>query len=483
LRDLLLRVLVLAGCFTAILTEVLSPFDLLRRGPVMAGWILAVAAAILWVRPRFTRPKLSWGLPEAAIAAAIAAVAIPVGIAAVLSPPNSTDAMAYHLPRVVYWAQAGSVRFFPTPYLNQIMLQPLAEYMMLHQYLLTGSDHFINLIAFAAFLASIIGISALAAALGLGRTGQALAALFCATLPDGILQASGAKNDWLLAFFLVAAVYFAARRELPFAGISLGLALATKATGYLFAPPAILAALILGRQAFTWKTAAWFAAGVLAINTPQYLRNLQLSGSPLGYDSAQGDGFFRWRNEHPGPGAAASNLLRNLSDQLGARSERWNRAVYDGVVRLHGVLGLDPQSPDTTWRWSRFVPPRNSNHEADANNRWHLFLLVLAVGLALWRRNVRWLLYAGALLTGFVLFCFYLKWQPYQARLELPLFVLAAPLGAYLLDSLRPRAATVLICLFLLSGARLPALQNWVRPLKGPYNLSSRPGTSTISRI
>jgi hypothetical protein len=58
-----------------------------------------------------------------------------------------------------------------------------------------------------------------------------------------------------------------------------------------------------------------------------------------------------------------------------------------------------------------------------------------------------------------------------MARLELPFFVLSAPVAALLLEWVRPRSLAPLACLFLLSTARLPALQNWTRPLQGPASL------------
>jgi hypothetical protein len=474
LRDFSLRVLVAFGAVTALLTEALSPFHWLRRTPLAVAWIAIALAACGLIYKRV--PGLAKVLPkavfrplEAAIAIAIAAIAAITGLTAILSPPNSADAMAYHLPRVVYWAQSGSVAFFPTPYLNQIMLQPLAEYIMLHTYVLSGGDHFINLVAWAAFLGCIVGVSAVAAAVGLGPRGQAFAALFCATLPNAVLQASGAKNDMLLALWMVAAVYFAARRDVPFTALSIGLALATKATAYLFLP-AVLVFQIAGlpRQK---KLAGILLIGILLINGPQYFRNLRLSGSPIGYDSAQANGFFRWRNEHFGWKATVSNALRHASEQLGARNPRWNQAVYNAVIGVHRALNIDPQDPGTTWRGSRYQPPVNANHEANANNRWHLLLIASGALFAAATRARAWTLYAVGLLLAFALFCAYLKWQPFLARLELPLFILAAPLAAFLLQSIRRVVVPIAICLYLVTGARLALFENWTRPLKGPHSL------------
>ena len=465
MRDSILRTAVLAGTAALVLTELLSPFHLLTRWPLAAGWLLAVAA---WVRFR-PRTAFQWRfLPlETSFAAVILAIGGVVALTAILSPPNSADAMAYHLPRVVYWAQSGSVAFFPTPYLNQIMLQPLDEYFMLHTYVLTGGDRLVNLIAFAAYAASIAGVSAIAAAFGLNTRAQAFAALFCATLPNAILQASGAKNDFLLAFWLVCAVYFAARRDAPFLALSAALALATKGTAYLFLPPLLVyAAAVLPRRQL-----AWIAAAICLLNGPQYARNLRLSGSPLGFDSAQADGVFRWRNEHLTWKPAVSNALRHTSEQLGARSGHWNQSVYQAVVRIHEAFGLDPQDRDTTWPGARYAPPLNANHEANANNRWHLLLLAAAAIFAAATRRRQWTLYAAALLAAFLLFCLYLKWQPFLARLELPLFVLGAPLAGLLVEKLRYPAVALILALFLVNNARPALFENWTRPLKGPRSL------------
>jgi Dolichyl-phosphate-mannose-protein mannosyltransferase len=506
-RELFLRALVWWGVALVAITELLSVFHALAPKPLLFCWLAFALAAVLLFRPR-----LSFAIPASARDPVVifanlgaAAILILTALTAAYSPPNSADAMAYHMPRVVYWAEQSSVRFFPTPYFNQIMLQPLAEYGMLHTWLLTGGDRLVNFVQWFGSVGSIIGVSAVAGLMGAGARGQALASLFCATLPAGVLASSGAKNDYFLAMWLVCAIYFAARfarsvelRDALALGAALGLALLTKATAYLFAPW-LLAAVFLphairfSRRASLRATAALACAIFLGglLNAPQYARNLELSGSILGFDSAHGDGFFRWRNETFGWKQTASNMLRNLSDQLGGRSETWNHQVYDWVVRAHHWLGIDVNDPATTWRWTTFEPPRNANHEANANSQWHLLILAIATGIAFWRllrarqlqaNDAGLALYSLALLCGYVAFCAYLKWQLYEARLFLPLLVAGSPLAGAALDwGMRPPAwkvpaaprllSQLLLCLFLLSTARRPATENWVRPLKGPRSV------------
>ena len=234
------------------------------------------------------------------------------------------------------------------------------------------------------------------AAFGLASRSQAWAALFCATLPNAILQASGAKNDFLLAFWLVCAVYFAARREALWLALSVALALATKGTAYLFLPPLLVyAAAVLPRRQLPW-----IAAAIFALNGPQYARNLQLSGSPLGYDSAQGDGVFRWRNEHLTWKPVVSNALRHTSEQLGARSPGWNQSVYDTVVRIHRCARSRPAGSRhhlarRALRPAAQCQPRGQRQQplAPAADRSPPRFSPLAT------RNRQWTLYAAALLS------------------------------------------------------------------------------------
>ncbi len=195
----------------------------------------------------------------------------------------------------------------------------------------------------------------------------------------------------------------------------------------------------------------------------------------MGADSAFGDRRYRWPNESFGWKQTASNALRNASEQLGARSDAWNRGVYNFVLWAHRLLGIDPNDPATTWPGAVYGPPQNANHEADAPNRLHLAILLAVACLLAWRairgRDRERAAYALSLAFGFLAFCAYLKWQPFMARLFLPLFVIGAPL----VSSIRPLWIQAALCILLLDGARRPALENWVRPLKGPHSVLTTP--------
>jgi len=445
----------------ALSTEGLSAFHALGLAGVSITWGL-IAAMWVWGF-RGKKLELEWDWFAGALAVLALGIWLIEGLTGIVSPPNSSDAMAYHMPRVIYWIQQRSVEFFATPYLNQIMLQPLHEYVTLHFQLVSGGDRFANCVSWLATGGYIMVASLVAQSLGAAGRGQALAAFLAATLPNGILQASGAKNEALLSFALVSMVYFALRRDKWIAGIACGLGCFTKGTAFLFSGPLLL---LLLPSAIPHA-----ALAVLFIHGPFLERNYDLSGSPLGFDSAQADGKYRWRNDRLGGWQpTASNLIRHLSEQLGSGSAGPNQQVFDIAVSAHRILGLDENDSATTWPLEKFRVPRKASHETDANNRWHLGLLISVAGWLAWKRDARLLALLVGLALGALLFCFYLKWQPFMARMWLPLFVLSMCVAAVVLSRAR-MIVQIAVCALLLDGCRLPLLKSWIRPLMGPGNM------------
>jgi FtsH-binding integral membrane protein len=77
-----------------------------------------------------------------------------------------------------------------------------------------------------------------------------------------------------------------------------------------------------------------------------------------------------------------------------------------------------------------------------------------------WRRSFdSRTIYAACLVAGFLLFCVDLKWQPWNSRLHLPLFVLLAGMIGVTLSSVRLRRAAYVLALILGASGILVAIR------------------------
>ena len=475
------------GLLIVALTEGLSLLGAIHQTTVACAWtgVILIGLTAAW-RRRSTLAKSirAWQPPGlAAVAFGIPALVILGGISlsAVCAPPNTTDVLMYHMPRVVFWSQAGDLGFFPTKLYQQLAMPPLHEFATLHVYVLAGSDHLVQLISLVAFVGCIAGVSIIARSFGCGPRGQMAAAVFCLTLPNAILQGSSAKNDMMLAFWLVVALCFACWRWDTFTreqtyGMSAALALAllTKGTAYLYGP-ALLAGLFFAHTPVVRRALLrGLPAGillVLLVNSGYYIRNMKDSGRPLGPSSAHNLGFFKFSNDRMGVETTVSNLLRNATLQLIARPA-WNEFIHGRVVAIHEALGWDANDPATTWINTRYRASFPGNHEATAANPYHLLLLAAGVGwlIALRRWSPMGWYVLGIVVAG-LLFCSYLRWQPWHARLHLPLFVVAAPVFGLAIQHVRPAWLSFAILGGLVWTARIPVLNNELRALSGPTNV------------
>ena len=267
---------------------------------------------------------------------------------------------------------------------------------MLQFHALAGGDRFDSLVQWFSMTGCVIGVSLIAEMVGATPSGQVLAALFCATIPEGILEASGAKNDYSLCFWLVCLVYYllAFRRAGTLGnalgiGGALGLACLTKGTAFVFAPPLIVALAIL------WPRREWrqyvryflFAGGLfLALNAPVFVRCYRFFGSPLGPSAYAPPKGLKLTNDTFGLGATAWNVMRNMALHIEVTNPAMRQGLEAGIKESGSLLGLEVNDPRLTWDGTEFHLPGSVAHEALAANPWHMLLILATILVLCWRR-------------------------------------------------------------------------------------------------
>ena len=413
---------------------------------------------------------------------AVMLILVTIGLIGLIAPPNTNDSMSYHMSRVVHWQQNHSIAHYPTHILRQIVLPPGAELAILHLQVLSGGDRFANLVQWFSVAAGLCGVSLIAKELGADERGQILSVVVCVTLPMVILQASSTQNDAVEALWLTCLVYFLLvmrRRQEWFypylVGMSLGLALLTKATAYLLAPPFLIwlgLHLLRTRRWSAWKPLSVIAVIALALNLGHYTRNIRSFGHPLNPGPVD---LFDNLNETVSASAIFSNTLRDVALHGVVPFDGLTRAVQRVVYVVHGYLNIDVNDPRTTLSDTpKFqLEGLSPLHEDTVGNPLHLMLIAVCTIalLALWR-DKKWrvvTIYSICVPAGLVLIAFYLKWAPWIARYHLPSFMLWSPVVGLMLANFPNKKAANVVAVLLLVAALPWVLLNETRPLLGQY--------------
>lgn len=464
-----------------IMIEILSLFHGLTRGLVAGGWGLVILGLGAGLKIFSDVPrKIKFGIfkdlskIEIFLLGTTALVVLLTGLTAIAAAPNNWDSMTYHLPRVMHWVQNQSVAHYPTHILRQLYQPPGAEFLILHFQALAGNDRFVNLVQWFSLAGSIIAASLIAAELGASRFGQILTGFVVAVLPMGILQSSSTQNDLVAGFWLAVFVYFLIRLfkdpmpgpERWAAGCSLGLALLTKGTSYIFALPWLAGYFchaFFKRKKTFFKDLGAVVLCCIVINAGHYVRNVQTFGSPLT------SGSERYTNTGDFAAALIANPVRNVALHLATPGKDFNRALKEAVSQFHAVFSKNTEA--TTW--GEFDIPASSTNEDIAGDPVHALAGLGVVVLVFISRKRDRPLKAYLLLTAsaFLLFCLVFKWQLFHSRLHLPLFILFAPVLGVIISRIR-KEALVWPVIFIFFFAALPALlSNERRPILGRKNI------------
>jgi 4-amino-4-deoxy-L-arabinose transferase-like glycosyltransferase len=408
-------------------------------------------------------------------------IVVVIGVIAWVAPPNTWDSMTYHMSRVIHWIQNKSVTFYPTNILRQLHQTPWSEFAILHFQILTGGDRFANFIQWFSMVGSIVGVSLLAKELKATIRGQVFAAVVCGTIPMGIMQGSSTQTDYVVGLWLVCFVYFAMllRKKVTVlhalgTGMALGLCILTKATAYIFAFPFLVwlgLSSINPRHAKKMVLVALALVIAFVINLGHYARNFDLYGNPLG--PGQESATLGYANEVFSFSATTSNLVRNIGLHLGTPFGQGNTALTNAIAFLHKFIGISPSDARTTWAGTEFQIPQASFHEQTAGNPVQLFLIIAALFLYVFQRPKERDAgtYIFSLLLAFVLFCVYLKWQPWNSRLHLPLFILWAPLLGLMISRTRHDKTANILMVSLIVMALPLVFYNKSKPFLGKINV------------
>jgi hypothetical protein len=505
LRESAIRAYLVLFLIAAVVTEILSTFDGINFQTLAVTWFFFVSVfgviAILSFRrnplklkeqfqPSKERIRENFTWLEGLILFAIALILVLTLITAVYSPPNNFDSMTYHMARVVHWIQNQSVHFYPTAITRQNYSMPLAEYMIMHLQILSQSDLFANLVQWSAFVLLILLVGKIADSLKVSRRGQYLSGLFVAALPIGILESSSTQNDILTAFFCVSFGYYLlglminrSWTDALLAGVSFGLALLTKGTAYIYCAgigiPLVVFGLLINRKTHWFPLFQKLVLLVLlglAINTPFYVRNLDIYGNPLSTETG------KIQVDRLTMKGLYANLVRNISVNLAVPVPDLNE---DMTNFLSNHLGSLAESPEITFESSTYEVKYLVN-EDQAGNLLQTVLLVPLIGICfLWfRRNeyarIAW---TSSMLLCLMLFSLLIKWQPWGTRLQLAIFALAAPLFGAMMDRLARSFFVNLFVVLSLVFYSLPYLfLNSTRPLVPLFSKSSSLRSNRVKR-
>jgi hypothetical protein len=242
--ELILAVYVVASAEVVGLFVFLSAFRAVTQGALVAGLALVFAAALaVWMLggserlpslPRRPFADVSERAPFGVLAVVVGLGLVYLLALIVATPPNGWDPANYHLARAAFWLQSGGLGYIRDAYDQRLNFNPPNGEMGFAFVLgVTREENLVGFVQFFAALACAIGVFALARRSGLQRAEAVFGGLVFLSLPLIALQSSGAKNDLIVASYLVAAALFLpgdSRREIALGSVATALAVSTKFT-------------------------------------------------------------------------------------------------------------------------------------------------------------------------------------------------------------------------------------------------------------
>lgn len=269
---------------------------------------------------------------------------------AVAVAPYCWDTLTYHLPRVAYFLQFGSLDYFPANYVYQNAHAKDGSLLLIFAFLSSGRhENSMPLVQFAAWWVTAISVYGLARSAGNRRFESIVSGLLFMLLTECVMEASTCQNDLLVAACGAGAAYFVIHfrnsKHIWLAGLPVGLGFGTKVSFLpLFVSLCLVALFAVPGPYVQWiRRMILLLIGVVA--------SMALFSLPAGYAA----NFRRFGNP-VGPTemiALDSNANRSIGQLVEIGGLNLVRMGFD-FCSLDGVPNIEPFL--AVQRWMRAGP-------------------------------------------------------------------------------------------------------------------------------
>ncbi len=434
-------------------TELLSFFNWLTFEGVLSAWVVALGALLFYIFIKKTPISFSFLPPPKIPLGVFYTVLLGIFLLflfaiAILQAPNNWDSMTYHLPKVLHWIAHKNVDHYATHIGRQVALNPMAEYFILHTFLLTANDYFANTVQCWAMVGVVVLSSLIAQHLGASFRGQLLAGFLTLSVPIAVLEATSTQNDLVLTYFVLASIWaFGKLKEEQkyhwtcLAGIAMGLAILTKNIAYFYLAPWVLLQVyeVLKSRFAYFRLNFLIAFITILIVLPFSIRNITLFNTPVPEPDVIAHIKHSVSTEAYDLKSFVSKSIRTFGFNLTSPFDWHNDILVKNIEGSHRLLGLDINDKRTSFS-SFEMPFHNKFYSQDyAPNPLHTWLFFLLFPLLyIFRERFSKQYFLSLLLgvAGFFLMIFLLKWQPFGTRFQIPFFALVSVWVALAADKL-----------------------------------------------
>lgn len=464
--------------FIYAVTEVCSCFHMIDRKIIIGIWICMIILLLLLLvvnRKRIQIFKIKTNSENRGIQLFLGIICVGVLILSAVSITSNWDSMTYHMPRVMHWIQNKSVDFYATSEVRQITSPPLAEYMIMHVMLLSGSDKFVCMVQGISYVLSAGLIYFISVKMNVEKKYTYLAVFLFLMMPPAIAEAVTTQNDLVAALIMLLFFYYyldfiyrpdlSVSKETLILSVKLG---TTIALGYLTKPNVlIIMAILTGYLGIItiWKKEKIkniFFAGITGIVTavagicPFMIKSHKVYGT--WFPNSQTEGITVTTLDIR---LLIANCYKNLATYISTPLiSGINNFLMKGSRAIERIFHIDiNDSAISKMEFELVDGDRVYHHDLAANPVIILlcFLTILGIVFLKCKKPKLEIGMFFCIVLGLLMTCTISKWSPWKVRYLLPFSAVAVAFVCLFIEQIKGYKwkdifIGFIVCLALLSG-------------------------------